>query len=422
MDRSLQAVVAGTFTLRFSTGLTGALLLYYLAELPRYGGEPVGAALVGLFGAIFFVAELVLSPLFGVLSDRLGWRPVMQIGPLFGAVAVVMTGLSTSLPVLASTRLLEGASAAASVPSILGYIALATAADEGLRGRAVARFEAATLAGLGIGLVVAGPLYRVLGPLGFFVNAGVYGVSLLIYRFGVDPEDPMPRDAPRRGIDLGRYGRLLRASAVWLLAPSWIAFNAVVGVWTSQSIFQLVREPKPGFEDQLLMGGFGPIEVSIGLAVWLVIFFAGIFYWGTRFKKLRRTTIIFFGAPGGIAMVGAIYLLNHSAGQPLAAQAAYAVAGSAGLFVLAGATPAAIGLLADISESHPADRGLIMGLYSVFLAVGQIVGALLGGGAAELFGVDGLLGVTTGLLLVALLPLSRLRAVEHRVGEASAQA
>ncbi len=32
---------AGTFTLRFSTGLTGAMLGSYLAKLPEYGGEPV---------------------------------------------------------------------------------------------------------------------------------------------------------------------------------------------------------------------------------------------------------------------------------------------------------------------------------------------------------------------------------------------
>ena len=50
-----------------------------------------------------------------------------------------------------------------------------------------------------------------------------------------------------------------------------------------------------------------------------------------------------------------------------------------GLFVLAGATPAALGLLADISEQFPTDRGAIMGLYSVFLAVGQIAGSLIGG-------------------------------------------
>ena len=45
------------------------------------------------------------------------------------------------------------------MPSILGFIAFATAADELLRGKAVARFEAATLAGLMVGFVVGGLLF-----------------------------------------------------------------------------------------------------------------------------------------------------------------------------------------------------------------------------------------------------------------------
>ena len=42
MERSLRFVLLGTFTLRFSTGLTGAMLGLYLAELPdarRAGGR-----------------------------------------------------------------------------------------------------------------------------------------------------------------------------------------------------------------------------------------------------------------------------------------------------------------------------------------------------------------------------------------------
>jgi predicted MFS family arabinose efflux permease len=86
-----------------------------------------------------------------------------------------------------------------------------------------------------------------------------------------------------------------------------------------------------------------------------------------------------------------------------------------GLFVMAGATPAALGLLADISERFPNDRGAIMGLYSVFLAVGQIAGALIGGFAAEAAGIDGMLIATAVLLGVALLPLARLRQAEDPV-------
>ena len=102
-------------------------------------------------------------------------------------------------------------------------------------------------------------------------------------------------------------------------------------------------------------------------------------------------------------------------GQPLGAAvtvvpiAGVAVVAGVGLFVLAGATPAALGLLADISERFPADRGAIMGLYSVFLAIGQIAGSLIGGFAAEWRGIDGMLLATIVLLVVALLPLDRLR-------------
>jgi len=83
--------------------------------------------------------------------------------------------------------------------------------------------------------------------------------------------------------------------------------------------------------------------------------------------------------------------------------------------VLAGATPAALGLLADMSERFPADRGAIMGLYSVFLAIGQITGALIGGAAADWLGIDGMFIATLILLGVAVIPLAQLRAQEHQL-------
>ena len=384
------------------------------------------AFLLGLMMATYFIAELILSPGFGVLSDHLGAHRVMQWGPVFGAVAVVLTFATTNLFLLGVTRFVEGAAAGASIPSILGYIAIATSRDVPLRGRTVARFEAATIAGLGIGLVAAGPLWEVFARVAFLLNAGLYGLSFAIYRWGVadvtthghPPEVEPVHSAELRHarFDFARYRRVVSSPRVWLLAPTWIALNAVIGTWTSQSIFQLVREPSPRFADQLLMGGFQPTEISIGLAGALLVFFVGLLFWGGRFKAFRRTTIIVIGLAGGLAMVGAAFGLNHSADAGLVLQAPLGLIALGGLFVLAGATPAALGLLADISEAHPADRGAIMGLYSVFLALGQITGALLGGGAAQWQGIDGLLAASLGLLLLALLPVRALRASEHLVG------
>ena len=308
------------------------------------------------------------------------------------------------------------------MPAILGFLAVATVGDEALRGRAVARFEAATLAGLGGGIVAAGVVYTALGNVAFFANAFLYGISWCIYRFGIsDPRvDHGGREHERR-TTLARYWEILRGAHVWLLAPTWIAINAVIGLWTAQSIFQLIREPQPEFADQALMQGFSPLAVSAGLGVGMVIFFVGLVYWGNRFKRLRRTTIIGYGIAGGGVLAGAALALNHGAGLPTVILAAFLVLIVGGLFVLAGATPAALGLLADMSEPYPRDRGAIMGLYSVFLAVGQIIGSLVGGLAADARGIDGLLVATLALLAVAVMPLWRLRAFERRAGIVEAE-
>ena len=408
------AVLAGTFTLRFSTGLTGAMLAVYLATLPQHGGPQVDPIVVGIFSATFYLAELVLSPFFGVMSDRLGHHRVMLFGPAFGAIAVILTGLTTNLVVLGGTRWLEGASTAASIPSILGFIAIVTATDEGLRGQMSARFEGATLLGLGAGFAVAPVAFATFGPTAFFLNAVVYGVSFLIFWTVKDPAGESAALRPPH-VGLRRYVELTRSAHVWLLAPTWIAVNASIGLWFSQSIFQFARA-NPDFPDQALMGGFTAVQISAAAVVIGIIFGAGLLYWGNRFKNLRRTTIILYGILGGALLVGAGIVVNHSAGLPIVVPIGAAVAAAFGLFVMAGATPAALGLLADISERFPNDRGAIMGLYSVFLAVGQIIGALIGGFAAEARGIDGMLIATVVLLGVALVPLAQLRRDEEELG------
>jgi len=434
--RSITAVLAGTFTLRLSTGLTGTMLATYLAEFQQHGGPDITALELGVLSALYFASELVLSPAFGVLSDHLGSHRVMQWGPFFGAVAVVMTAVSThSLLVgalgglgilfwLGATRLLEGAAAGASIPSILGYIAAASSDDEALRGRVVSRFEAATLAGLGLGVVAGPALFGAIGPIAFILNAGIYAISFAVYRWGVAelPAKARPdRDeagAQSSRFDIGAYLTLLRSRVVWLLAPTWIALNAVIGSWTSQSVYQLVRPVSKGsrqFTDQVLSGGIDPTLVSAGAAVGLLVFLGGLLFWGNRFKRYRRTTIIAFGVGGGFAMLGGIAGVNHgqSFGWPVLALLVILLL--AGLFVLAGGTPAALGLLADMTEAHPENRGAVMGLYSVFLGVGQIVGSLSAGIAADRLGFDGLILVSVLLLGVAVIPLRQLRGSEHLV-------
>ena len=161
------------------------------------------------------------------------------------------------------------------------------------------------------------------------------------------------------------------------------------------------------------MRGFDATEITLAAIAIALVFGVGLLYWGNRFKSMRRTTIILYGILGGAVLVAAGLAVNHSGGLPAIVPLGEGLLAAAGLFVLAGATPAALGLLADISERFPGDRGAIMGLYSVFLAIGQITGSLIGGMAADWRGIDGLLLATFALLAVAIVPLSRLREQEH---------
>ena len=134
---------------------------------------------------------------------------------------------------------------------------------------------------------------------------------------------------PQR-LDLGRYRRILGSSRVWLLAPTWIALNAVLGSWTTQSVFQLVREPPPAFENQLLMQGISPTSVSIAFVAVGSVFVAGLWYWGNRFKRYRRTSIIAIGLVGALVMLAAGLVLNHSEGWPMPIQLALVVVAGSG--------------------------------------------------------------------------------------------
>ena len=281
--------------------------------------------------------------------------------------------------------------------------------------------------------MAAGPLYVGIGGWGglgreaFLLNALVYGLSFCIYRFGVDPADevvaqhaqPLRPTGPAAGPDgqlAGLPGPAARIRAVLVLAPTWIALNAALGLWTTQSIFNLVKNPTRSSPTSSSWAASTPGEISVGLGFGLVAVLHRPRVLGRSLQALPADDDHLLRRPRRSRRSSlAALVLNHSDGWTTCSACRPSPSSLGGLFVLAGATPAALGLLADTSEAHPADRGAIMGLYSVFLALGQIIGSLLGGTAAEIGGIDGILVATLILLAIALAPLSRLRAVEHRL-------
>jgi MFS family permease len=409
-------MLLATFVLRISTAITGVMLVFLVDQLTRDQGTGPGA--ISLLTGGFYATELTGAIAFGVLADRYGRKLIMLLGPIFGGVAVFMTGLTTHMPVLFVTRLLEGSSTAASIPSTLGFIAAETADDESLRGRVVSLFEFVSLGGmLAVGPALAGVLWDAFGRDAFFLNCLSYLLALCLYAYGVS-EVPRDRQASvsapasgRRGPGVSRYLRMATSRGVLLFAPTWLAINAILGLWALQAPLLL----KGNLEDssQFLMQGISATAIGIGEAVLAVIFGAGLLFWGMVYAHFRRTTMLLMGVGAFCVMGVDILMINHFGDTSAALLVGLGAAAGVALFVLSGATPAALGMLADVSEGFEEDRSAIMGLYSVFLGVGQVIGAVVGGVAASWKGIDGLIVATAGLLLIGILFLLNLRAHEE---------
>jgi MFS family permease len=82
--------------------------------------------------------------------------------------------------------------------------------------------------------------------------------------------------------------------------------------------------------------------------------------------------------------------------------------------IQSGFTPSALAHLADITETFAHDRGAIMGLYSVFLGLGQFIGSSIGGPFVDWLGADGMVLSTALLGAVAGILLLRMQSIEHQ--------
>jgi len=429
---SLIAVIVGSLILRIAAQAMGQMLQFYFATIDR-NYYHISFTIRGLVIASFFITELFGSPLLGALSDRFGRKSFIILGPLFGAIAVQMTSMTMVLGILVVTRLLEGLSTASSIPATLGYISEATTGRPNLRARVMGMFEITFVGGVAIGSFLSGYLWkffgspRALGPLpmiapAFAVDGLVYLVSLAIFAIGLRDinarmlhrDDSVPPNFVLQRVTVHKppaalarhYLDLVRSPRVWRFVPAWLAINSIIGLWLNHSVGLL--SGKDHYNHQLLMGYFLPVKVGNGLALFATVFGCGVLMWSFVIGRYRKTSVMLVAAAGLFLTVLAVYSLNHL--DTLSSPLFYPLLGSVlvGLFVMSAFTPAALTYLADVTESHAQDRGSIMGLYTVFLGIGQLIGTLIGGRFATWRGIDGvlilsaLLGAITTMTLVQL--------------------
>lgn len=209
-------------------------VLPFLAR--RYGASPVQVtALV----AVFALAQFVVSPLVGGLSDRIGRKPVLVVSLVGSAAGSLILGLATSLPLLFLGRAVDGLSGTA-------LVSAQTAVTDLVRPRERARYLGLMGSAFAVGFIVgpglAGLLSLVDRRLPFFVAAGLAAANALaaIVRLPetrpADARDPAPAGLPgaedRSPLWVFRHSGGITPAAwfyIGVLVLGVLAFSAVEG-------------------------------------------------------------------------------------------------------------------------------------------------------------------------------------------------
>lgn len=326
----------------------------FLVEKFGASGQALGALL-----ALHALCQLLFSPIWGSISDSVGRKPILMIGAVGNAAALVMFGLSTQLWMLFVARALSGTFAAATMPTALAYIGDSTSEEN--RGGGMGVIGAAFGTGMVLGPGIGGWLGAHSLSLPFYVT-GVLSFLAALLVFFILPES-LPKEQREKAVKVDVASRFtgmwtgLRGPLSIFFLLSWLVSFGLSNLEGIMGLFALERF------------GFGPSQVGVIMVVvgssialvQMVLTGPTTRRWGER--NVIKATLL------GSSISFLIILLAYNFITLLL---------TTGLFALTNAMlrPSISSL---VSKEAQIDQGLALGLNSAFMSLGRFTGPLLAG-------------------------------------------
>lgn len=347
---------AGGLALVFAFRMLGMFMV--LPVLATYGMDLAGAtpALIGLAIGAYGLTQAVLQIPFGVISDRIGRRPVIYVGLVIFALGSVLAAQADSIWGVIAGRILQGAGAiSAAVMALLSDLT-----------REQHRTKAMATIGMSIGVsfavaMVVGPLVtRAFGLSGLFIATAVLAlVGMALVRFVV-PSASHHFTHRESGVAKQALGATLRH-------PDLLRLDFGIFVLHSILMASFVALPLALVERAGL-----PKEQHwwVYLTALVISFFAMIPFIIYSEKKRKMKQVL----SGAIAVLMLTELFFWEWGQSLTEL----VIGTVVFFTAFNLLEASLPSL--ISKVSPAGgKGTAMGVYSTSQFLGAAMGGILGG-------------------------------------------
>ncbi|MBB3191707.1 MFS transporter [Halomonas cerina] len=347
----------------YATRMLGLFMV--LPVLALYADRLAGATplLVGLALGIYGLTQAVLQIPFGLVSDRLGRKPVIAAGLVLFLVGSVVAALADSIGGVILGRCLQGSGAVAAAIMAL----LADQTREQVR--------TAAMATIGLSIGVAFAVAMVLGPLiaaglglagVFWFTAGLAALGLVVLWKLVPP-------APRRvrhrdvGLDRGQLGTILGRVELWRMDASIFCLHLILMAIFVAVPFRLV-------ESGIAIEHHGWVYLGV-----MALAFVAMVPLVIIAEKRRRMKSMCLSAITAITL--------SLAGLAGFASSLWGLVGWLLLFFIAFNLLEAT-LPSMLSKLAPAGaKGTAMGVYSTSQFLGAFLGGVLGGALAQQWGL-----------------------------------
>lgn len=314
---------------------------------------------LGLLVSLHALFQLLFSPIWGSLSDRFGRKPLLIVGAVGNALALMMFGLAAELWILFVARALAGLFSAATLPTAMAFISDSTSRED--RGGGMGVIGAAMGTGMVLGPGIGGWLGADSLSLPFFVAGGLSLIAgVLIFLLLPESLPPAKRQEQVKITVADRFTEMWQGLQGPLGMLFGLGFLISFGLSNMEGIFGLFA---------LERFNFGPTQVgTVMVVVGVVVAGVQMALTGPATRRWGERAVIKAALLGN----SATFLLM------LAAYDLPSLMITTGLFAFTNAMlrPSIASL---ISKEEDVEQGMALGLNNSFMSLGRFLGPVLAG-------------------------------------------